>query len=75
MRSLNVIGLTDEIVDLNQDTVEEMRRLSNVVQALENVLIQCADHEPFSHIREFAQQALNFSRQQMHWKIHQQTLE
>ena len=71
MKSLNVISFPDEMVDEDPAKLEELRRLSNVIQALENVVVQCSDYEGFAHVREFTIQSLYFYRQQMHRRIHQ----
>ncbi len=50
---------------------EEMRKLSNVIQALENLITQCADSHSFDHVLNFSQQALRYFRQRLHREIHQ----
>ncbi len=71
MRSVNIIRVYREENE-EQVRIEELRRLSNVVQALENVVVQCADVEGFRHVREFALDAVHFYRGQIQQQIHQE---
>lgn len=49
----------------------EIRRTSNVIQALENVLIQAEESPDFEGLRETIQGYLEFSKQRMLGYIHQ----
>lgn len=51
--------------------LDEIRQISNIIQALENLNSQCANLDSFNHIRSFSKQALQYSQQQLRRHIHQ----
>lgn len=50
--------------------IEMIRRTSNVIQALENVVTQCEDSPEFEAMRESIQDFLWFTRVKMQQLIH-----
>ena len=65
---INVMG--EEAPAQNSEQLKEIRRISNVIQALENLINQCEEGEAFAHIREYSLQALGYSHQQLRRQIH-----
>jgi hypothetical protein len=53
-----------------EERLEQLRRASNVIQALENLIVQCDDVEMFSSIRNSAHEALQQTRHYLQTIIH-----
>lgn len=51
--------------------MNKIRQMSNIIQALENVLIQTDEVDGFETMRESVQDYLNISKDQMAYLIHQ----
>lgn len=52
------------------DNMEMLRKLSNVSQALENLVTQCNSDEMFNYLKEFSLSALDHIRIKMMKEIH-----
>lgn len=53
-----------------EERLEELRLLSNVRQALQNLIVQCEPSEAFDNIRAFAEEAINAVEEKMKRRIH-----
>ena len=65
--------LGSEIRDQNANVdqrLDHMRQLSNVIQALENLIVQCDDSETFQSLRLMAGQELGLARQALQNALH-----
>lgn len=52
--------------------LDRIRRMSNIVQALENLILQCEDVDGFELLHVSAQSHLGEARRLMHKTIHSQ---
>ena len=59
-----------EVIKEEKNTLEELRILSNVVQALENLITQCGNIKEFSNIQGFAETAHFHLQTVIRRKIH-----
>jgi len=54
-----------------EQKLESIRRISNIIQALENVVIQCEDNLDFAVLKKSIQSFLEFARRRLMHSIHQ----
>ena len=62
--------MIDQITNSADTRWQAIRRTSNVIQALENLLVQCDDLPEFADMRAQAQEQLAFAREELRKKIH-----
>jgi hypothetical protein len=53
-----------------KEKLEDLRSLSNISQALENLLMQCRAYDGFKEIEAFAELKLRSVKREMQMKIH-----
>jgi len=53
-----------------QDERRDLRRISNVIQALENVIIQCGGAQQFRSLEAIAVAELAWARRMLHKELH-----
>lgn len=64
--------MTAEGPSAESKKLEKIRHLSNVIQALENLEVQCSDFEISFNLREFAKFAVTDYREKLYREIHSQ---
>jgi hypothetical protein len=52
------------------EKLEDLRRISNVIQALDNLASQCADAPAFNAIKAYAEYQLGDLRRELQQQIH-----
>lgn len=60
-----------DMIPSSETKLESIRKISNVVQALENLIVQCEDLDAFQPLQSWAKKELNRTFLQMRRQIHQ----
>ena len=71
LMNVNLAWQGEEVMSVEEARLEEIRRVSNIVQALENVAAQCDDSGNFDRLERSVSEMLMWTRSKLRQLIHQ----